>query len=271
MSTSCSSSLIETLQLNLEAYVEVSSDISPVSFQHAIKIFINKPQVLNKWVAGSILCPIEVNPISELLLSHQFNHECREFLSKSNKVFKNLKYIIANDASFHQVLFYPLLTNTDDKSTKTKTNTKYSSIRLPHLFQYDPRTQRINMFVSKLEEEEKEDERKQIKWLEMQLLAKLKSWCGSSMKLDDQFSCTQLNTLTFYENMVDDYVKLYQQMKAVYFQRHAGTWLEMTNTDPEKYGFLILFYSYKMVTSGILEVYGKRKKYPDSIKMIRYL
>ena len=236
--------LIDKLNLELEFYSSIelnSQDHQPtsLSFQHAIKIYINKPQVVNKWVAGSILLsntdsiPNYNNKIKDLVKNIEtlnFNYELREFLSKTNKIFQNLKYLIINDTNFANILFYPILIESSNQDIK------YSSVTIIHLFQFDDKSNKINLFIDKNNTFKLDDDKfkLQTNWLKINLLPKLKTWC-ENVKIDDEFSCSKLNTLTLYPNMIDDYVKLYQHLKSIYYNRFEPIWFELTNTDPEKY------------------------------------
>ena len=228
---------IKILNLTLEKSIECTT--TRLAFQHSIKIYINKPQVVNKWVAGSVtdttlnITNLEnMNENLKNLLENDrtLNFEIREFISKSSKIFENLKYIIINDSTHETYLFYPLilLSNTDKK---------YSSIRFCHLLHYDCNQNKINLYIGQENRSNEEIRGKnllQIKWLTDNLLPKLESWC-LNVKTDTYTSCANLNTLTLYDKMVEDYMKLYQNLKEVYYSRFADSWFDLTNTSPEKY------------------------------------
>lgn len=63
---------------------------------------------------------------------------------------------------------------------------------------------------------------------------KINNW-SISINPDASFSCANLNTLKLYDGMINDYWKLYQSMKAVYWDRFSPIWKDLTNTDPEKF------------------------------------
>jgi len=230
------SDLIKILNLSLEKSIKCQT--TQIAFQHAIKIYINKPQVVNKWVAGSVIdANLKIDSLQSLneslktILSSDrcLLFEIREFISKSSKIFENLKYIIINDLNHENYLFCPLNLSDVDK--------KYSSIRFCHLLQYDSNRQQINLYIgeeNKLNEETRAKNLLQIKWLTENLMPKLANWC-LNVQTNTYVSCAKLNTLTLYDNMVEDYMKLYQRLKEVYYLRFADSWFELTNTCPEKY------------------------------------
>lgn len=160
-------------------------------------------------------------------LLNDFKIECREFISKSTKIFTNLKYLIVFGDQNKQILFKPIANQSDHSSIK------YASVNLTHLFQFDPDKQTISLYTESVTESD-DKIHLQIKWLEDNLMSKLISWCVN-VKSDEYSNCAKLNTLTLYENMVNDYVKLYQELKEIYWNRFESNWFEITNTNPEKF------------------------------------
>jgi tRNASer (uridine44-2'-O)-methyltransferase len=225
--------LEDKFNLRLECSIDCSTN--SLAFQHAVKIFLNKPQVVNKWVAGSINTSVALSAIKSKLdleahlnANLNLNYELKEFISKSNKIFSNLKYIIVSDAEYENVLFHPII---EDHQIK-----KYSSICFTHLIRYDKAESKLKLFIDAdvLSEPNKKTYELQVKWLSDNLLPKLKNWC-LNIKTDPEFTCTKLNTLTLYDDMVNDYTSLYQKLKEIYWHRFNSSWFDETNTSPEKF------------------------------------
>jgi tRNASer (uridine44-2'-O)-methyltransferase len=223
--------------LDLTQFESIDCDKNALTFEHSVKIYINKPQVINKWLAGSVLLDqatnselLSFNNISQSLFD--YDYEFREYLSKSNKVFQNLKYLIVYDlrqASQQNscILFVPLFNQNSNND-----ETKYSTISFIHLFEYDHAQKRIKIWIDKKASEFNLES--QLNWLSKTLLPKLKNWC-LSITTDSEFTCTKSNTLTLYPNMINDYMKLYLELKELYWPRFASIWYEMTSTEPEKF------------------------------------
>ena len=227
--------LIERFDLRLVK--SISCPTNSVAFENAIQIYINKPQVVNKWLAGSVTtknCDTTHvdSRFSSLLDNHLFKTDYREFIPKNSKIFSSLTYlIVANEANTKHVLFSPLVASSCFEH-------KYASISLCHLFELTE--DGINLYIDETNLNRVTDlvhKKKiefQINWLADTLLPKLVNWC-LSIKVDDQMSSSKLTTLTLYENMINDYICLYQELKEVYWRLFAPDWFELTNTDPEKF------------------------------------
>lgn len=206
---------------------------SALAFEHAIKVYINKPQVVNKWLAGSIcLDPITTTTTETRDLAQKtLKTEVREFVPKNNKIFSELKYSVVYCEN--SVLFNPITKDSDD----TK---KYPTMSVPHLFEFNPTEQKIHLYIdqnrinSTADETIRDKHLFQAKWLMETLLPKLCKW-SMNIKTDAEMSCTKLATLTLYPTMVNDYSRLYQELKQIYWTRFADKWREETNTDPEKF------------------------------------
>ena len=221
---------------NLKLEKSLDCVTTQVAFQHALKIYINKPQVINKWVAGSIVNPVpsidQICPnddhIRTLLKSKpEYTFEIREFISKSSKIFENLKYLIVHDSTYETCVFYPMNSQMGDK--------KYSSISFSHALQYDSVAKKLNLYISASQTEEAlAKNAPQIKWLSENLLPKIENWC-LNVKTNAYESCAKLNTLTLYDHMIEDYMEMYQTLKELYWSRFSSTWFELTNTSPEKF------------------------------------
>ena len=220
-----------------------------LAFNHAIKVYINKPQVVNKWLAGSITPDISAS-IEEAISSHALTSSelvVREFVPKNTKILSGLKYLIVffannnnnydknndnnnNDNSSH-VLFKPLL-------EAESSDQRYATVSVSHLFEFSDG--QISLYIDRKEIEDtkdvavKEKHTHQVNWLKDTLLPKLGKWCAS-IKTDAEVSCARLATLTLYPNMVSDYSRLYQELKQIYWARFVDKWREETGTEPEKY------------------------------------
>jgi tRNASer (uridine44-2'-O)-methyltransferase len=210
--------------LDLVHSIELKTTL--LSFEHAIKIFINKPQVVNKWVAGSTL--LNLNEIDRRLWSSfdvkPEQIELRQFLSKSNKIFQDITYLIVDDLeASSSVLFVPIL-------NKVETTTlKYPAVSFAHRFEMNTSESKLNLYADR-----SSVDTAQLTWLTATLLPKLATW-SQCIKTDAEFTCAKANTLTLYPNMLEDYVKLYMELKALYWPRFAPIWLAQTNTEPEKF------------------------------------
>ncbi len=185
-------------------------------------------------VAGSIVC----NDLYPDDLS-KYKTECREFISKNNKIFTNLKYLIVFACHNSQILFKPM-------TTISYTNIKYASVNLCHLIELNQQQMCLNLYTESVESSNNSKIHLQIKWLEENLMPKLIQW-SLNVKTDDEYSCANATTLTLYADMVNDYVKLYQELKEIYWKRFETQWLDITGTSPEKFTnysiFLIYLYS----------------------------
>ncbi|CAF0878614.1 unnamed protein product [Brachionus calyciflorus] len=219
--------LVTFFNLELIDSIQIPANDRNIAFDQAIKIYINKPQVVNKWLAGSINIESEFLPINLNISSYEI--EYKEFLSKNNKIFNNVKYLIINDFTDAKiVLFYPL------KDEHISRESKYASVNFTHMFHYDKNEHKINLYVCK-DDKLNEKFSLQVKWLTDTLLPKLQNWCLSVDFKDDNFNCAKINTLTLYSTFVNDYNQLYQELKDVYWSKFHAEWFELTNTNPEKY------------------------------------
>ena len=125
-----------------------------------------------------------------------------------------------------QVLFKPMVSS-------SATNVKYASVNLCHLIELNQQDMCLNLFTEQVESSN-DKIHLQIKWLEENLMPKLIQW-SMNVKTDDTFSCANTTTLTLYADMVNDYVKLYQELKEIYWHRFETKWLKITGTSPEKF------------------------------------
>lgn len=205
------------------------------SFEHSIRVYVNKPQVVNNWLAGSIT--LQDSPSIDELTRHvafdfyaYFSHvEIREFLSKSSKIFDDIRYLVAYNST--TILFYPI----DVESGK-----KYPSPSFIHVIEYDESS--LKLYIeekprgddSNNKEFNNEAYSRQARWLAHELLPKVNNW-SLSIRPDPEFTCAHLNTLRLYDDMINDYWKLYQTMKTTYWSRFAPVWPQLTGTDPEKF------------------------------------
>lgn len=216
--------LLRTFKLEFESSFAFSKGPDKIAFEHAVKIYLNKPQVVNKWLAGSI----NSEPIDLDLNLDKSKYEFifKQFLSKSNKIFQNITYLIIFDfKSEHFVLFFPII----DSNNLTA---KYASISFVHLIQFDKIENKLKLFVQKTEDEKF---LLQTHWLVDNLLPKLHNWSLNVNFQDENFHCAKLNTLTLYDSMINDYNLLYQKLKPIYWQKFSPDWFELTNTNPEKF------------------------------------
>ena len=243
-------SLVSEFHLELTTCVPLVA--SRLSFQHAMRIYINKPQVVNNWLAGSMRQPDADTPLglylasshphldaAAFLVEHSLQAEAREFISKSASIFNNLTYVVLNDVDFARVLFLPILPSTSSTTTTTNKKKKYASITRCHLFEFDEDASSLRLYVDKRSLPQQSDGSSdrlelQINWLHEHLMSKLCTWCAN-VRVDETFSCAEPTTLTLYANMLDDYTRLYQELKSVYWPRFAPDWQALTNTSPEKF------------------------------------
>ncbi|RNA31873.1 putative tRNA (uracil-O(2)-)-methyltransferase [Brachionus plicatilis] len=183
--------LISVFKLKLVKALCFNSSEQNIAFESAIKIYLNKPQVVNKWLAGSInIEPIHTNVDIDF---SSFTTEYKEFLSKNNKIFNNVKY--------------------------------YASVNFAHLIHLNKFGKALELFVECGDS---------VKWLTENLMPKLQNWSRTVHQTDD-FECARLSTLSLYPEMVNDYSKLYQAMKDVYWPKFSNNWAQLTNTNPEKF------------------------------------
>lgn len=217
--------LIKLLGLELERSIPVSS--KSYSFEHSIRVYLNKPQVVNNWLAGSI-------NVNETVSDHQldqlvpgfkqfyhFSHlQIKRFLSKSTKIFVDIDYLVM--MSPRLVLIYPV---------NCEPGKKHPSPSFTHMIEYDD-SSNLNLFVAR--DSGCSDYLRQKRWLSQELLVKINNW-SLSISPDPDFKCANQNTLKLYDGMINDYWGLYQKMKSVYWDRFSPIWKETTGTDPEKF------------------------------------
>ena len=113
-------------------------------------------------------------------------------------------------------------------------NVKYASVNLCHLIELNQQQKCLNLYTESVESSSNNKIHLQIKWLEDSLMPKLIQW-SLNVKTDDEYSCANTTTLTLYADMVNDYVKLYQELKEIYWKRFEAQWLDITGTSPEKF------------------------------------
>jgi tRNASer (uridine44-2'-O)-methyltransferase len=201
-----------------------------LSFQHAIKIFINKPQVVNKWVAGSTpldSTSIKINDYhTEQAGSNQII-ELRTFLTKSNKIFRNITYLIIDSLTppSNTILFIPIIDNSDNNDLK------YPAVSFKHSFQLDTALNKLNIYAEVTNDATYEQH---LTWLTATLVPKLVTW-SACITTDDHFTCANATTLTLYPRMLDEYVPLYLELKSTYWPRFAPIWVNETGTEPDKF------------------------------------
>ncbi len=127
------------------------------------------------------------------------------------------------------VLFKPLDINNEKK---------YPTICLTHLIDFSENSIKLYIDRSIIDQANEADLRDklefQVKWITDTLIPKIQTWC-QNIPTDSDMSSTKLATLTLYSNMIEDYNKLYQELKVVYWHRFADTWFEITSTNPEKF------------------------------------
>lgn len=219
--------LLSAFKLNLAKTLNYELSEQKIAFESAIRIYLNKPQVVNKWLAGSInIDPINLD--SEFDFS-SFTIEYKEFLSKNNKIFSNVKYLIyLNFSDNDLVLICPV------KEIVNNPSSKYASINFIHLIHFNKNNKTLQLFVESSDLKDGEKYSLQVKWLCDTLMPKLQNW-SRNVNQTDGFECAKLSTLSLYPNMVNDYSKLYQQLKDVYWQKFSKNWTQLTNTNPEKF------------------------------------
>lgn len=225
--------LLDYFNLILDRSLQIASSSSKTtstySFEHSVRVYLNKPQVINNWLAGSII--IQDTPSSDELtillpnfnLASYFNQiEIREFLSKSSKIFNDIRYLVMYTSNL--VVFFPI---------DVEVNKKYPSPSFVHMIEYE--TSNLNLYIRKGEEEKNNsDYSRQVKWLAHELLPKINNW-SMNIKADAEFTCANLNTLKLYDSMINDYWKLYQTMKTTYWNLFNPIWNQLTGTDPKKF------------------------------------
>lgn len=195
----------EIENIGLELNFSIQCDTSLENFEQSLRIYINKPQVLNKWTAGSIkIDRIEDNSI-----------EYREFLAKSDKIFQSITYKITHSPKY-LFLFEPTGILTEPG--------KYCSYNRPYAIAYDTNLKQIQLY---LEPNINDD------WLKHTLLKRIVHWC-ETIDANDETNC-ELSTLKLYPNMLSDYMTLYKTLKAKYWLKLSSDWERLTNTDPEKF------------------------------------
>lgn len=214
--------LISVFNLNLVKSLCFNLSEQNIAFESAIKIYLNKPQVVNKWLAGSInIDPIHTNKVIQFpSLKTQF----KEFLSKNKKIFSNVKYVIYSNFTEHNVvLLCPIQENTN--------SLKHASINFTHMIHLNKINKTLDLFVENISDEKY---LLQVKWLTDNLLPKLQNW-SRNVNQTDNFECAKLSTLSLYSDMVNDYSTLYQELKARYWPKFSKNWEQLTNTNPEKF------------------------------------
>lgn len=109
--TSVKEDIIRYFELKLVKSIDVEAE--NYSFEHSIRVYLNKPQVVNNWLAGSIVIQdnLSENDLNEFIPS--FTHfssftilQVRDFLSKSSKIFDDIRYLTMMNSTL--VLLYPL-------------------------------------------------------------------------------------------------------------------------------------------------------------------
>jgi hypothetical protein len=137
---------------NLKLESSINCLIDDLSlFENSVKIYINKPQVINKWSAGSII--LENDNIYELienetdkliiykcLTNPLFEIENREFLAKNLKIFHNINYFILYERNLQIFIFKPYFF--DKNNSK-----KYCACWHSHAFEFDKVNKQINLYV----------------------------------------------------------------------------------------------------------------------------
>lgn len=214
--------LISIFNLNLVKSLCFNLSEQNIAFESAIRIYLNKPQVVNKWLAGSVnIDPINTNIVLEFpSLEIQF----KEFLSKNNKIFSNVKYAIYSNFTEHNVvLLCPIQENAK--------SLKHASINFAHMIHYNEINKTLELYVEIINDEKYS---LQVKWLTDNLMPKLQNW-SRNVNQTDSFECAKLSTLSLYSDMVNDYSKLYQDLKVLYWSKFSKNWEQLTNTNPEKF------------------------------------
>jgi SAM-dependent methyltransferase len=220
-------------EINFKIYYSLNDcQISNESFKNSVQIYINKPQVVNRWLAGSIDIPSNNEDDKSNQSDDIIKIEYKEFIAKNNKIFQNIKYKISHFNN-SLILFESLDTIIND--------TKTCSITTRHAFSYDQLNRRINLYLP-TDLKELEGKKDKIYWLTHTLLPKFKNW---SLNVNDPIIIdnlnnnlslsTQVTTLKIYKDMISDYNQLYQQLKDKYWKLLEPNWYQLTNTQPEKY------------------------------------
>ena len=159
------------MHLNLELVHSTDLATTLLSFEHAIKIFINKPQVVNKWVAGSTLldlATVEVDNYLPGLHTDASKIEYRQFLSKSRKAFRDIKYLIVDELETSgSVLFVPVL----DRDESAQSSLKYPAVSFAHRFELNTNSNKLNVYADKTGQLAA-----QLTWLTATLTPKLATW-----------------------------------------------------------------------------------------------
>jgi tRNASer (uridine44-2'-O)-methyltransferase len=223
-------------KFNLKLEKSINCDIDEKSFENSVKIYINKPQVINKWTAGSIIIEDEniytliqnendKNLINLTVKNPLYEIENREFLAKNLKLYQNINYLILYDRILQIFILKPYFI------AKTEAR-KYCACWHNHGFEYDKLKKCINLYVYDAQSSSDDN----ISWLSNILLKKIANWSLNILNDDDSSNCMKLTTLTLYKNMLADYYKLYQELKEKYSNELSSiNWLELTNTNPEKF------------------------------------
>ena len=140
--------------LKLEGSISCPIEDS-ILFENSVKIYINKPQVVNRWTAGSIILEDEncydlIEDDNEKVLINQcltnplFEIENREFLAKNLELFQNINYLVLYDKNLQVFILKPyFMTKTDKK--------KYCACWHTHAFEFDKINKCINLYVEKRE------------------------------------------------------------------------------------------------------------------------
>ena len=137
---------------NLKLESSISCHIENLNlFENSVKIYINKPQVINKWSAGSVILEdykiyesIENENdkliINKCLTNPLFEIENREFLAKNLKIFENINYFILYDRNLQLFILKPYFIT---KNIKKKCCACWHT----HAFEFDKANKRINLYV----------------------------------------------------------------------------------------------------------------------------
>jgi hypothetical protein len=264
--SSCGS-LLDTFELELKHTIECETN--DLAFQSSVRIYINKPQVVNKWLAGSsTLTRAQYRGADDVLakipLEYHKSIEYKEFIAKKSKKFQNVKYMIVQVPK--RFVFIPL----DIRKSDQLKNCSFCSA---HCLELDSSKKSINIYIQPNFDDDLQDH---YEWFDKVLLKKIAHWC-TTIKTDKLLSCSNLSTLTFYPNMINDYVELYQELKDKYWQKFSARWLDLTNTDPKKFihedisiaTYLVLVWRYLDVEMKKFVDLGNEKK--ESLWLIQIL
>jgi hypothetical protein len=220
--------LLDLLDLELKHSIECQA--TDLAFQSSVRIYINKPQVINKWLAGSSTFASQspsssiIEVLNKIPNKYHASIEYKEFIAKNSKIFQNVKYLIVYVEHERLFVFIPIDMHADNKL-------KFCSFSSVHALQYEPSKKTINMYLKTNLDNKFVDH---YEWFNKVLLKKVAHWSGT-IKTCDLHSCSKLTTLTFYPNMINDYVELYADLKSKYWSQFSGKWFELTNTSPEKF------------------------------------